>query len=396
MSCKRIKKVNAPAHEQSLAEAELESRSNLAIQKTVRQKKKVIEDPRLGPDMTKKILNAAVEQLEEDKQIEDTSINLPSVDEDIDEDEEIVLDFETNDKESADMFNLFKVQSEDTSKLMDEKLRKTAQQTNKKVREVYIQLGSLLRIYKSGKLPKAVNTIASQSIPDWLDLLYLTQPMNWSVNALNAVTLLFAQSASDRRCEIFYHEILLEYIENVLERSKKLPPQLWKALLGAARRPKCFIRGILLPLSESNCPQKEARVISLIVTRVKLPRDHANAFIIKICEGDISMIRTIFLANMIAKGQALAIQAIDAILNYFLRFEAEPKEPKLPVSWHQALLDFVNKYGTELLYEQRDHLVILLKKHNHEKITPLIFEFLKNNPPREEFVHANVQEIPTY
>ncbi|KAH0790789.1 Bystin [Histomonas meleagridis] len=396
MSLKRIKKVNAPAHEQSLADEEMESRSNLAVQKTVRQKKKVIEDPRLGADMTKKILNAAVEQLEEEKEVGDTTITLPLAEDDIDEGEEIVLNFETNDKESADMFNLFKAQSEDASKLMDERLVKTAQQTNKKVRQLYVQLGSLLRIYKSGKLPKAVNTLASQNIPDWLDLLYLSQPMRWSINAINAVTVLFAQSASDRRCEIFYHEILLEYIEDVLEKSKKLPQQLWKALLGAARRPKCFIRGILLPLSESNCPQKEARVVSLIVQRVKLPRDHANAFIIKICEGDITPVRTIFLANMIAKGQALAIQAIDAILNYFLRFEALPKEPKLPVSWHQALLDFVNKYGTELLFEQRDHLEILLRKHNHEKITPLIFEYLNNNPPREEFVHANVQDIPTY
>ena len=393
MSYKKLE--HAPAHEISLADAEIESRSNLAVQKTVRNKKKTIEDPTLGSGLTKKILKTAIEQLEEDKnKNENSEIPLPAYNDAGDDDEEIVLDYETNDKEILDMFHMFSSNVDTASKQLNKELSKTEKTNDPKIRAMYKELGTVLKLHKSGKLPKAVNALASQKIPDWLDLLFLSEPMNWSPNALLAVTKLFAQTSDDKKCETFYGEVLLEYVEDALEKAKNLPPMLWKSLIAAARRPKCFIKGVLLPLSQSNCSQKEARIISLIVRKIKLPRDHANAFIIAICQGDISLVRTIFIAGMVSRGQALAIQAIDAILNYFLRFDQV--DDKLPLLWHQALLDFVQRYGVELLYEQRDHLEMLLQKHKHDKITPEILKFLNENPPREEFAHANVENIPTF
>lgn len=58
---------------------------------------------------------------------------------------------------------------------------------------------------------------------------------------------------------------------------------------------------------------KEARVISAIVTKVKLPRDHMNTQLIKICENQFSTDMTIFVAKLISDGQALSIQVIDAV-----------------------------------------------------------------------------------
>lgn len=392
MSYKKLE--HAPAHEVSLADAEIESRSTLAVQHAVRGKKKTIEDPTLGAGLTKKILQSAIAQLEEDKSAgADAAVPLPAY-RDGDDDEDIVLDYETNDKEILDMFQMFSGSAATASKQLSKALTKTEKTNDPKIRGMYKELATVLRLHKSGKLPKAVNALASQKIPDWLDLLYLSEPLKWSPNALLAVTKLFAQTSDDKKCETFYGEVLLEYVEDALEKAKNLPPMLWKSLIAAARRPKCFIRGVLLPLSQSSCTQKEARIISLIVRRVKLPRDHANAFIIAICQGDISLVRTIFLAGMVSRGQALAIQAIDAILNYFLRFDAI--DEKQPLLWHQALLDFVQKYGVELLFEQRDHLEMLLQKHKHEKITPEILKYLSEHPPREEFAHAIVENVPTF
>lgn len=397
MSCKKIKRVAAPGHSTSLVDEELDARSTLAIQKTARQKSKNIQDPTLGADLTKKILKSAVAQIEEDEDGPKQTVlhfQKPEEPQDLEEEEAVEIDFETQDEESRDLFALFQGSVGEIAHHVSRTLQKTQHQANPEVQEVYRQLGSVLRLYKSGKLPKAVNAVASQQIPDWFELLEMSEPENWSPNAVKAVTVLFAQSAGDSKLEKFYYEILLEYIREKLETMKKLPAVLFQALFAAARRPKCFIKGILLPLSqEPQCTMKEARVISTIITKVRLPRDHANAFTIKVCSGEVSVTRTIFIARMISKGQPLAIQAIDAIVAYFLAFQ-NVDEPQ-PLLWHKAMLEFAKKYGKDVTEEQRVALATLFEKHKHDKVTPEILATYKATPPREEG-YGEETFVPTY
>lgn len=410
MSTKKLHLEKAPSHEQSLADAEIESRSNLVTPKTglLRQKKKEIEDPRLGADMTQKILRSAVNQIVEEKNSEDDDVDQEELRQNLaislnnfedtkndDKDDDIEIDLETNDDESRQLFEMFKSSiAHEASHHLDHTLLKTRHQVDPEVQKVYKMLGTTLRIYKSGKLPKAINVIASQKVPDWEDLLELSNPPNWSPNALEAVTVLFSQSASDKRLTKYIRDILYEYIQNTLETAKKLPRPVWNALMAAARRPPCFIKGLLLPLSlELQISMKEARVVSAIVTKVKLPRDHMNALLIKICDNPATPVRTIFVSKLISKGQALAIQAIDAVFSYFMQFLGE--DEKQPLIWHKSLLDFVKKYGAELTYEQREALEPLLQKHKHDQITKEIIDILQKTPPREEGEYQE-ENIPTY
>lgn len=410
MSTKKIHLDKAPSHDLSLADAEIESRSNLVTPKTglLRQKKKEIEDPRLGPDMTQKILKSAVNQIVEEKRSDDDDVdqadlrrnlavslnNFEDTKNDNDEDD-IEIDLETNDDESKQLFEMFKSSiAHEASHHLDHTLLKTRHQVDPQVQEVYKKLGTVLKTYKSGKLPKAINVVASQKIPDWEDLIDLSNPLNWSPNAMEAVTVLFSQTASDKRLTKYIQDILFEYIQNTLETAKRLPRPVWNALMAAARRPPCFIKGLLLPLSlELQVSMKEAKVISAIVTKVKLPRDHMNALLIKICENPISPVRTIFISKLISKGQALAIQAIDAVFAYFMQFLGE--DDKQPLMWHKSLLDFVKRYGVFLNEEQREALEPLLQKHKHDQITKEIRDFLSKNPPVEEGEYQE-ENIPTY
>lgn len=393
----------APPHKQSLLETEIESRSNLVTPKTglVRQKKKEIEDPRLGADMTQKILRSAINQIAEDDSVnhDDTEKLKESLVVSIDEDEEnpdeeIELELETNDEESRALFEMFKnTIAHEASHSLDHTLTQTRHQVDPKIQEMYKKLSQFLKIYKSGKLPKAVNVLASQNIPDWLDLMYLSKPEEWSKNALEAVTTLFSQTASDERLEVYIREILFAYVENILESSKKLPKQVWNALLAAARRPPCFIKGLLLPLStEVSISLKEARVISALVTKIKLPKDHMNALLIRICEDVPSPVRTIFVARLVSKRQALAIQAIDAVVAYFYNFlNIDEKQPLL---WHKALLEFVKSYCIDLQNEQREAIVQIMQKHRHEQIDKEIISLFEKIPPREEVPEP--ESIPLY
>lgn len=394
MSCKKVKRVAAPGHGTSLVEEELEARSSLAVQKRIREKKKNIEDPTLGADLTKKILKTAALQLDEENMIS-TSVDFPTAEqiEDMEEDIALEFDLENNDEESRQLFELFKPDMAFLSRQMDKKLKKTRHEVDPQVREIYTQLGGVLKIYKSGKLPKAVNAIASQKISGWFDLLQLSEPEHWSVNAMKAVTMLFAQSASDDRCQRFYTDILLENVRDILDGAKKVPVQIFQALAIAARRPIPFTRGILLPMSEEpRVTLKEARVISAIVGRVKLPKDHTNAFIIKICRQEVTPTRSLFLSRFINKGQALCIETIDAVVAYFLQFQGT--EDKQLLIWHKTLLDFVRKYGKDILPEQRDALAELLRQHHHKDITPEIFKVFSEVPPRDGSIPIDEPPVP--
>ena len=395
MSCKKIKKGSHFNHQESLFQEELNARSNLAVQKVTRQKKKVIEDNSIGIDMTKKILRTAVEQMEENKEIPDIKIDLPNEEEDfIDDQEDFELELEANDEESKALFELFKPAILEKAQKIQDKFDETRHLDNEGAIRVYKELGQLLKSYKSGKLPKAVNVVASQKIGGWFELLNYSNPSEWTVNALKAVTVLFAQTASDKRCEKFYRYILLENIRDILEKSKKLPSNVWQALIAASRRSKPFIKSILDPFSkEIQCTQKEARVISAIINRIKLPHDHVNAFLIKLCENqEITVARTIFVARFVQKGQVLAIRTIDAIFAYFIQFNSLDEQQ--PILWHKALLDFVKRYGKELLEEQKEILFGLLLKHHHTNITPEIRKILKETNCRIYNENDNNKFIP--
>jgi essential nuclear protein 1 len=401
MSLKKIKKVQAPGHDVSLVDAELKARSGLAVPRTCRRKQKVIDDPTLGADMTARILKTAAQQREEieDDEGRPVAFHFPHADdaEDADADDatiDLETELETTDPATREFFELFNSIASGASRQLDRSLLSTRHQADPAVRAVYTQLGSVLRVWRSGRLPKAVTTLASQKVPGWLDLLQLSQPLSWSAAALEAVTILFAQSASDGHCRKFYHEILLVYVRELLDTARRLPPPIFKALVIAARRPHSFVTGVLLPLSqETHATMKDARVIAAIAGKVRLPRDHANAFLIKLCSaGEVTNTRTIFVARFIAKGQALAVEAIDAILGYFMAFlQFDEKQPLL---WHHALVDFVKRYGRDLTQEQRDAVTQLVAKHSRHHVTPEVFKYFREVPPREENSWIDVAPVP--
>ena len=153
MSTKKIHLEKAPSHEHSLVEAEIESRSNLVTPKTglPRQKKKEIEDPRLGADMTQKILRSAVNQIVEEQHPEEEEVNPEKLRENLaislnnyddnnneqeNDDDEIEIDLETNDEESRQLFEMFKTTiAHEASHHLDHELLKTRHQVDPKVRQ---------------------------------------------------------------------------------------------------------------------------------------------------------------------------------------------------------------------------------------------------------------------
>ena len=96
--------------------------------------------------------------------------------------------------------------------------------------------------------------------------------------------------------------------------------------------------------------------------------------------------------TLLAKRLALPYQVIDALVFHFLRFRSidpaavresadlatvgldpvsggtAPARAKLPVIWHQCLLEFAQRYKNDITEDQREALLDLLLTHGHAAI----------------------------
>ena len=63
---------------------------------------------------------------------------------------------------------------------------------NQKVIDAYKLVGEILKKYTSWKLPKAFNILSSTE--DWEDLINITEPYNWTPQAMYEATIQFSSS----------------------------------------------------------------------------------------------------------------------------------------------------------------------------------------------------------
>ena len=246
---------------------------------------------------------------------------------------------------------------------------------------VYKGLCSFMRNYASGELPQASRVLAMRKIPEWLDLIQLTEPLKWSTRGLHAVTVLFTQKSTARKMQVFCSEVLLNYLYNLFDTDERIKSTVIDTIAFASRQPQPFVSGFLLPLcSEKVYCKREAEVLSNVLGSVRLPADHANAFMIKISESD-SCVLLLTLSIMVRKGYPLAVATIDALVAYFLRSSLDEHQAR---AWSQCLLDFVARYGKDVTAEQREALEEAAKRHRRENVTDKIVEKLRTAPQRDD------------
>jgi len=112
--------------------------------------------------------------------------------------------------------------------------------------ELYKEVGKFLSRYTSGKIPKAFKRIPS--LECWAEVLQLTEPENWSPNAVYQATRLFSSNMNTKNAERFYEAILLPRVRNDIRQNKRLHFALYQSLKKSLYKPAAFNKGILLPL----------------------------------------------------------------------------------------------------------------------------------------------------
>lgn len=151
-----------------------------------------------------------------------------------------------------------------------------------KVVEVYSQCGLILSRYKSGKIPKPIKI--APGLPQYGELLAITRPGEWSPNAVYAVTRVFA-SAKPAVAQDFIRNVVLPRCREDISETKKLNIHLYNSIKKTLYRPSAFFRGFLFPLLQSQtCTQREAHIISSVLTRVSIPVLHSAAALYRLCD----------------------------------------------------------------------------------------------------------------
>ncbi|KRZ32085.1 Sodium-dependent acetylcholine transporter, partial [Trichinella pseudospiralis] len=224
--------------------------------------------------------------------------------------------------------------------------------------DMYRKVGKVLSIYRSGSIPKAFKIIPR--LPNWEQVLYLTEPDRWTAAAMYQATRLFSSNMSASSCEKFYSMILLPRLRDDIAQFKKLNPHLYEALMKSVYKPAAFFKGIIIPLCESGtCNGREAKIFGSVITKAGIPVLHSAAGMLCLAEKEYSLAVSYFLKVLMEKKYTLPYIALDGIFNHFMRFINVKKT--LPVLWHETLLCFVQNYKSDLSSEQREALLDLIK-----------------------------------
>lgn len=254
---------------------------------------------------------------------------------------------------------------------------------DEKVVSVFKGVAKILNKYRSGKVPKAFKVIPSLS--NWEEVLYLTEPENWSAAGMFQATRIFSSSLSSSKAQRFYNLVLLPRIRDDISEFKRLNFHLYMALKKSLYKPAAFFKGILLPLCESGtCTLREAIIVSSILAKTSIPMLHSSAALLKIAEMDYTGANSIFLRILLDKKYALPYRVVDAVVFHFVRFATDDQE--LPVLWHQSLLTFVQRYKEDISVEQKEALIELIRVKVHREITAEI---------RREIVNSKCRDLGT-
>ena len=251
---------------------------------------------------------------------------------------------------------------------------------NQKIIEAYKLVGEVLRTYTSGKLPKAFNILSSTE--DWEDLINITEPYNWSPQAMYEAVVLFS-SSEILMCCTFYEKYLVPAIRNDIKKNKKLNIHYYNCLKRALFKPSAFFKGIILPMSKT-LSSKEASIIGSILRKCSIPNNHASAALVKlmeICKNEkkgISLGALYFMRLLLMKKYAFPKEVKEKLVNFFFSYYDCVKE-KLPVLWHQAFLCFVQHYKLDLSDFERSKLKELNNRIGHHLISIEISKELSFN-----------------
>lgn len=229
--------------------------------------------------------------------------------------------------------------------------------------------------YKSGKIPKIFKIIPT--LKNWMEILLLTNPSEWTPNATYQATKIFISGLSPKMSEFYLRKILLKKIRVDIKDNKKLNSHYYDSLIKSIYKPAAFFKGIVLEICD--CPEsnlREASIIASVISKISIPLLHSAAVILRLTSKNYSGTRAIILKSLLDKKYALPSRVIFSLKKYFISSKFDNHLP--PVLWQQCFLIFVQRYKCEFSIDDQDEVIGLTKKYHHEEISNEIIREIRN------------------
>ncbi|KAL3229108.1 Essential nuclear protein 1 [Nakaseomyces bracarensis] len=259
-----------------------------------------------------------------------------------------------------------------------------------KVIRAYTTVGSILKTWTHGKLPKLFKVIPS--LKNWQDVLYVTNPEEWSPHIVYEATKLFVSNLQAKEAQKFINMVLLDRFRDNIETSPdhSLNYHIYRAIKKSLYKPSAFFKGFLFPLVESGCNVREATIAGSVLAKVSVPVLHSSAALSYLLRLPFTPATTVFIKILLDKKYALPYQTVDDCVFYFMRFRilddgsnGDDSSRILPVVWHKAFLAFAQRYKNDITEDQRDFLLETVRQRGHKEIGPEIRRELLAGSSRE-------------
>ena len=168
---------------------------------------------------------------------------------------------------------------------------------------------------------------------------------------------------------------MLPNVRSSLARDNLLQTPLCLSLQKAATKcPAFFVKGLLLPLCESNtCTVLEATTIATSMIKCHLPTLHAATALLRLAELPFSIATSIFIQVLIEKRLPLPCRVVDAlVVKYFCAHQALGTTRVLPHIWFHTMFVFIKNYGIDLVPTQERKLMELIQSVKAHDLSQLI------------------------
>jgi essential nuclear protein 1 len=236
---------------------------------------------------------------------------------------------------------------------------------SRQVINVYHKVGAYLKKYRSGKLPKPFKIVPT--LKNWEEVLYYTNPMEWSSQATNAAVRLFSATFNPKMAQRFYSLVLVPKVQAMVEADGRLNFHIYDALKRAIYKPTAFFKGIILPMAAQGCSSREAICYASVLSKISIPTMHAAVTMLQLAKMPFNSVACLFMRVLLNKKFSLPLPVLAAVTEHF--YKTINDDIDYSVLWFRTLLTFVQRYKYSLTMDQVAMLKALVKKKHHRVIS---------------------------
>jgi essential nuclear protein 1 len=227
---------------------------------------------------------------------------------------------------------------------------------NPKELKILQRTGLMLRIYRSGKLPKVLKIIPV--LENFEEFLWFTRPDRWSSQALLVVSRFFISKLNHQKLKRYFSCVIAPRIQEEIFKKQKICRNVFKLIKLSSINEKMFFTSIIIPLSCSkNCTNKETAFLASIISTQSFSRSHIYSLLVFLTKDKIineSKIRV--LRAIISKKYNLPNRIKEYIIDFFLKNRAIVSKAILK----NCVLIFLKNYLLFLTPEEKKKFIEIL------------------------------------